>query len=197
MKLLVKSGLETSVHSLQPFLDAMTLDDLTVDLDHYKARMPSLLNRHADKCFECNAAVDDDCFQDICVSQVWHIGCFRCPDCGRIPPKASSKSSQQPLSTCLSCGIDFLATIQRVTILQQYRHLLWVALARLMTTMKMDFDVLNCISLDWKVTLSEHEGATQPGQVDCATELAEMPEPDQVGHMDMEEGPSADEELTS
>jgi hypothetical protein len=153
LKLLVKIGIEDSV-SPQRFLDAMTPDDFTVDLDHYKTQMPALLNRHADKCFECNAAVVNDCFQDIGVSQIWHVEC-------QIPPFSSSDPAEQPFLTCLACGVNLSPTIRRVTVLQQYRHLLWVALARLMTTLNMNFDVLHGISLDREATYDEHEGVTQ------------------------------------
>jgi hypothetical protein len=162
------------VHLPKPFLDVIASDNFTVELDHYKTRMPSALHRPTNICLECDLAIEDDCFQDIRVSQIWHVGCFRCLDCCQISPYASSNSPQQPLSACRSCGIDRPQTIQHVTQLQQYRHSLWVALARLMTTMKMEFHALHGINFGRRLPSDGHEGAAQSEEHDLAAELARL-----------------------
>jgi hypothetical protein len=165
IKLLVKSGLEASTHSPQPFLDAMALDNFTVDLDHYKTRMPSLLPRHASQCSKCKAAVEENCFQTILTSQVWHVGCFPCTFCPQVSPYASSEQSQQdsPLPMCRGCGRKRFQSIQHITRLQRYRHLLWIALAQLMATMKVGQDALQSASFYRKATFDGHEVVANKG----------------------------------
>jgi hypothetical protein len=160
MKLLVKSGLEASAHSPEHFLDAVKLNNLTADLDHYNTLMPFLVNCHTDTCAECSAVLDDDCYQDTRTTQIWHVECLKCRHCSRVLPYTHSNSSQQIVSTC-RCGVDRLPTIRHVTVLQHYRHLLWAHLARLSIATKMDFDVIHGISLDRKTFPDTYEGATR------------------------------------
>jgi hypothetical protein len=146
VKLLIRIGLKTSLPTPESFLDDMALANITMDLNYYKSRMTLFVSASADTCSNCHGAVEDHCFRTVGAfpesSEFWHVECFHCSRCGAIGAYAKQGPSGQR-STCHRCGADCPNSLYHVTKLKQYRHLLWVALARLMTDMKMDLRYLD------------------------------------------------------
>jgi hypothetical protein len=145
-KMLIKTGLETSLPTPEYFLDDMALANTSMDLNYYKSRMSLFVSKSADTCSKCHRAVETYCFRTANAfpesSELWHVGCVQCPQCQADGAYAEQgPSDQRP--TCYSCGADFPTSLYHVTRLKQYRHLLWVALARLMDVMEMDLGYLN------------------------------------------------------
>jgi hypothetical protein len=116
----------------------MALAKIAVDLDHYKSRMQSRLVPWSYNCSKCDRAVEDHCFRrtDIVPEscEIWYTECVQSPQCLITPAYVR----QGPHSACYGCGADCPTYMYYVTRLKQYRHVLWVALARLMTAMKME-----------------------------------------------------------
>lgn len=150
-KMLIGFCLKASEKSPRPFLDEICLENFAIDLNYYKSRMSSLSSFCAETCFQCNTLVEGHCFRTPHIwPQAWHIECLRCSNCYQ---DAAFANEEAPYSTCCNCGASRAQAISYVTRLEQYRHLLWAALARRMAIMKMDFDALDDIDLfDDKVT---------------------------------------------
>lgn len=158
---LVKYGITASIHTPQRFLDDMAMEYVATDLDYYKPRMRSLLDRRADTCLRCNTSVDEHCFQNQqSWPQIWHVKCLRCPDCDQDAAYVNERQELSALSKCSSCGTKRHQNIYHVTRLKRYRHLLWVALARLMAATKTDFNALDDVNFDLEATRDGQEEAT-------------------------------------
>jgi len=155
LKVLIRIGLQTSLPTPESFLDDMALANITMDLNYYKSRMTLFVSTSADTCSNCHRAVEDHCFRTVGAfpesSETWHAECVQCPQCGAIGAYAKQGPSDQR-STCHRCGADGSISLYHVTRLKQYRHLLWVALARLMIDMKMDLRYLDRDGIEEAVT---------------------------------------------
>lgn len=146
IKLLISTGLKTSLPTPEYFLDDMALANINMDLNYYKSRMSLFVSRSADTCSKCHRAIETYCFRTADAfpesSELWHVGCVQCPQCHADGAYAEQgPSDQRP--TCYSCGADCPTSLYHVTRLKQYRHLLWATLARLMAVMEMDPGYLN------------------------------------------------------
>lgn len=152
VKLLIRIGLKNSMIDLNSFLRDMSTDHLNKELDVYRNQMPALVNRHNYTCVECKNAVEDACFRrENTFPELWHDRCLRCSSChftggfeNLLPPDSEIK----PLATCRFCGGNIGEDVHRIGRLNQYNRLLWIALARLMTTMDFDYSKLQELRIE-------------------------------------------------
>jgi hypothetical protein len=145
LKLLIRIGLKASLTDLQPFLQDMSQDD---DNPGSKA-ISSMASADNDLCASCRKTVEDACYKST-LGQLWHHGCLECSSCHQSDAFVAENLSQELTSTksCRFCGADLMQGYYRVTRLQQFGHLLWLALARYVLANKIDFSVLDGINLE-------------------------------------------------
>lgn len=144
------------INALEDRLEAESATDTPADSNMY-------IVRTADTCPICEKPVEDKCIRK--GNRVFHTTCMICQNCGQgfndHPAQAKWSASSQKL-LCGDCGSHFPdaeAGFIQVTKLSQYVHLLKVAHARLLATLRTSgalphtsgqYPVLNC-ALYWVV----------------------------------------------
>jgi hypothetical protein len=120
---------------------------MTMDLAIHQrvGKMASLDVKNVDTCVACGFTVDGQCFKgDV---RTWHAKCLRCSHCGKLAAFLDDTTSKHPalLRECRFCGeVD---RAYPVTASLQRRHLLWVALARVMSARRIEWNALSRVSI--------------------------------------------------
>lgn len=128
-------GLEIFLHDISQLdarLDADSKRDSRADAEAY-------VDKTADRCMVCSKPVEDKCYR--CAERVLHIPCLACAKCGKELSNnldAARLSEQRGAVLCdahapSDARLDAFTSVSR---LQQYVHLLRVAHARLLATLR-------------------------------------------------------------
>lgn len=138
---------ERETHSekaLHQFLDEISSLDAKLDTDADKedaaADTSAFIDLTADTCPVCQKPVEDKCFR--LASRVFHRDCLKCTSCQRElwhDPTFARWSEQNQFIRCGTCApeaADAITGFTAVSRLQQYVHLLKVAHARLLATLR-------------------------------------------------------------
>lgn len=128
------NGFLDDISTLDERLEIESTRDSKADADNYVSRM-------ADSCGVCDKSVEDRCFRSD--DRVFHMQCLVCSKCGREltdKPSDARWNQQQQRLTCIRHASPNLGPdegmVSQVTRLQQYVHLLRVAHARLLATLR-------------------------------------------------------------
>lgn len=132
----------SSAEGLENFLEEISKLDERLNADGQRdsrADAEAYVDRSADTCAVCNKAVEDKCFRRD--NQVLHTMCLKCHKCGKDfsddPDYARWNEREQRVSCESHASPDSRAGgFTPVTRLQQYVHLLRVAHARLLATLR-------------------------------------------------------------
>ena len=125
-------GFLEDIGKLDARLESTNPQDLKTDVDAY-------VDRSADTCIVCNKAVEDKCFRR--GNRVLHVQCLSCAKCGKELGEDPSNAKWSEQTGKVWCDAHAPSDarpggFETVTRLQQYVHLLWVAHARLLATLR-------------------------------------------------------------
>lgn len=126
------SGFMDQINSLESKLE----QDATMETGSDAA---TLVQRTADTCPVCDKPVEDKC--TMVSSRVFHVACMKCRNCDKelrdLHDARWSASNEKLLCTSCAANVsDAEAGFVQVTRLRQYVHLLRVAHARLLATLR-------------------------------------------------------------
>lgn len=144
LRLLIRIGLSNSLESLDSFLK----DIAKPPVQPKNIRISQLVDVLNDTCASCNKVVESACFisyqRGSLPVKLWHLTCLECSCCRRTGEARAefSRQRQQPPMPCPSCRIELKRPIHQISELDQFSRLLYIALARLVATLKLDFSVL-------------------------------------------------------
>ena len=160
LKLLIRISLQgalkleretRSTEGLHNFLDDLSqldsLKDTGSSLDDI-SKNTDLAAEQADLCFTCQQPIDDECIKQ--GLRRWHYSHLQCDDCHRdigssgdgLDPRQAMWSENDRVAFCAACfahmgqELDLYSEFETVTRLQQYVHLLRIALARLLSLLR-------------------------------------------------------------
>ena len=136
-----------SSEGLEAFLEDISKLDERLEAESHRdgrAEHEALVGREADTCVVCNKAVEDKCFSlpGTGVGRVLHTQCLCCAKCGRDFSDAPADARWQEPGERVWCDVHAPADARAgagfvvVSRLQQYVHLLRVAHARLLATLR-------------------------------------------------------------
>lgn len=133
-----------SAKALQQFLDEISGLDAKLENDAEKddtvSETSAFVDLSADTCPTCQKPVEDKCFR--LSNKVFHRDCLKCTSCSRElwhDPTFARWNDQERAIRCGACYPTASATesgFSPVSRLQQYVHLLKVAHARLLATLR-------------------------------------------------------------
>lgn len=142
LAMLISEGLRGSVLYLDSFLEDISANTHSRALKCYGDRLSSMTSPENDLCTSCKMPVEEACFRkDGEPITLWHNHCLECSNCrlrGLVADNSLARDATRKLK-CISCWASLDKDIYHVTLLEQYTHLLWVALARLGPPKDFDF----------------------------------------------------------
>jgi hypothetical protein len=132
----------SSADGLESFLEDISKLDERLDAESegdYKAESEMYVDQSADTCAVCNKAVEDKCYRQ--GNRVFHTQCLTCTKCAKDfsddPGNARwSEQSERVLCEAHAPAEARGSSLEPVSRLQQYVHLLRVAHARLLATLR-------------------------------------------------------------
>ncbi|KAB2574058.1 Rho GTPase activator [Lasiodiplodia theobromae] len=126
------SGFMDQINSLESKLEQDTIIDTS-------SESVALVQRTADTCPVCDKPVEDKCF--MANNRVFHVACMKCRTCDKElrdhhEARWSPSSEKLMCASCAASVSDAESGFVQVTRLRQYVHLLRVAHARLLATLR-------------------------------------------------------------
>ena len=130
LKAETRSARSSAVDKLSSRISAVSIEDVPIKSDeNIEAMAKGSIN-----CPACGSRVNDSAYVDTRFPNVrWHPACWSCPDCSQPGGFATDwRSVMETRLRCTFCGVARLETVILVTAHQQYVHIMWFRLAKLM-----------------------------------------------------------------
>lgn len=150
LKLAIRVALKRSLDALDAFLADVSINNFAADVSQFSGNVVDVAADGRDTCQACKKPVEDACYRSKDrPMQLWHRDCFTCTYCHKAasPHPAHVPRNTELADLCESCSTP-RRIVLTVTRLSQYLHLLWVALARLILTVKYDASQLQHLRLE-------------------------------------------------